>query len=89
MNMLGEELNLSVDKIRNWFKHQRKKEVLQGKRNFDVKKYFNKNLYFCFIYSSLFLSHKKKNSFSKQKIAILLEEFQKNTNPSSLEYEKM
>lgn len=36
MELISKELHQSFEKIRNWFKHQRKKEVLQGKKKFLV-----------------------------------------------------
>ena len=36
MENICRKLGKSMEKIRNWFKHQRKREVVQGKRKFNV-----------------------------------------------------
>lgn len=80
LSKICQKLNRSEHKIRNWFKYQRKKNVLLGRAKFEVSFFIVKEINFF---------SKKKNSFSKENIRFLMSEFTKNKNPTSEEYLKL
>lgn len=50
MKTLAENMDKKMEKLENWFKHQRKKEVLNGKMRFEV----NFSLFYFFVFGLIF-----------------------------------
>lgn len=81
IEIISAEHGLLVDKIRNWFKYQRKRQVRNGSMKFIV-------IFLIYTRKKKILL-KKKHSFSKAQNEILLKAFCKKPYLNSEEYKKL
>lgn len=80
MKKISKSLGITFQKLENWFKYKRRREVFQGKMEFQVESSFRFN-------DSTF--GKKKHVFSKDQNEYLLKEFFKEQNPKKRRREEM